>query len=147
MDGLQTRWGKTRLAGIQYLVNPATTDNPVFVIEDNGLTRRNRHDWRIEFHRRAVVVERRHRTGGGLMAVSNLRGHAQRSCGRGARDPVHLRCREARSLELGARADNDSLFSRPQLQNVQRLRGCDAQALALSHSKAVHAAVMSEDVT
>ena len=78
------------------------------------------------------------------MAMSNLRGYAQRSCGRCARNPVHVRCRQARPLELGARADHDRLFSRPQLQNVQRLRGSDAQALTLSYGEPMHAAMLPE---
>ncbi len=80
------------------------------------------------------------------MAVPNLRGYAQRPCWLCPRDPVHVGCGEARSLELGARADNDSFFGRPQLQDVQRLRGSDAQALALSYSEAMHAAMPADDL-
>ena len=58
------------------LVDPPAANDHISVIEHDSLSRRNCHDRDFEFHRRAVVVERRHSAGGGLMAVANLRGYA-----------------------------------------------------------------------
>src|SRR5688500_16412675 len=128
------------------LLNPPTAQYNVPVIKHNRLPWRDGRDRSAEFHRRAIVVERAHGAGSRLMAMPDLCCHANRAVGRRACDPVHLRSSQARPLELGATSNNDGLFSRTQLQDIQRLGSGDAEALPLTHCKAVNAAVPAQDV-
>src|SRR5690349_21690497 len=81
-------------------VDPAATNNDVAVVEDHGLTGRDRQLRLVEdqFRTRLRILERRHHAGRGTVTMADLCGDTERTI-RPTKDPVHARSRERAALE------------------------------------------------
>ena len=81
------------------------------------------------------------------MAMSNLDLCAHGGRRRNTSDPVNLRRRKVRPLQLDTRPDDNGSVGWTKVQHVQRFRSRDAEPLPLTDREAMDTAVMSKDIS
>src|SRR5882762_8235936 len=137
---------KTEMPNRSASAEPAAAEDEVAFVENGSLAWRNGALRRVERDLRRGGVERHDGSGRGLVLVADFGERAKLGGGVFAGNPIHacdLACRLSEDIVF---ADHDAIFLRIDRENVKRLAGGEAEALALADRKIVNAVVAANHV-